>query len=47
MTKYVFKTHISGGWGESTGDFSIDLYAKLWKPTPFIYLMDFEKRTHT
>ena len=45
--KFVFKTHASGGWGISTGDFVIDLCTKIRKPTPFIYL-DFEKKlTHT
>ena len=29
--------------GVSTGDFVIDLYTKIRKPTPFIYL-DFEKK---
>ena len=43
MIKFMFKTHASGGGGVSTGDFGIDLYAKFWKPTPFIYL-DFEKK---
>ena len=43
INKFVLKTHASGGGGVSTGDFGIDLYAKIWKPTPFIYL-DFEKK---
>ena len=45
----MLKTHASGGGGVSTGDFGIDLYAKIWKPTPFIYeYMDFEKKkTHS
>ena len=29
MIKFVFKTHTSDGWGVSTGDFGIDLYAKI------------------
>ena len=29
MIKFVFKTHASGGGGVSTGDFGIDLYAKI------------------
>ena len=37
-TKFVFKTHASGDAGDSTGDLGIDLYAKIWKPTLFIYL---------
>ena len=39
----MFKTHALGGGGVFTGDFGIDLYAKIWKSTPFIYL-DFEKK---
>ena len=39
----MFKTHASGGGGVSTGDFGLDLYVKIWKPTPLIYL-DFEKK---
>ena len=29
MIKFVFKTHTSGGRGVTTGDFVIDLYAKI------------------
>ena len=29
MIKFVFKTHASGGGGVSTGDFGIDLCAKM------------------
>ena len=39
----MFKAHASGGGGISTDDFGTDLYLKIWKPTPFIYL-DFKKK---
>ena len=39
----MFKTHASDDGGISTGEFGIDLYAKIGKSTPFIYL-DFEKK---
>ena len=42
----MIKTHASGGGLISTGDFGIDLYAKIWKPIPLIYL-DCEIRTNS
>ena len=43
----MFKTQPSGGGGVSKGDFGIDLYAKIWKPTQFIYLVFEKKKTHS
>ena len=34
----MFKTHASSGGEVSTGEFGVDLYAKIWKPTPSSYM---------
>ena len=36
---HVFRTHTSDGGGVSSGDFGIDLNAKIGKPTPFMDLV--------